>query len=295
MSSAEDKFQALVSALQGFTNSNTSTSNSILGDPSVTASIAAANSVITEATSEWNKLNPKNQGDRLTESLNALGPARVNMVNRTPWVISTTEWLNPPDGSAPKGIVLAANPTDVTWSMALRSSVSKNLGGTVTHVWPNTGRNTYYDEIRLSINMQSTSVIPVLSDNGEWIASPGIANLYGMIRMLDQPRITQSGRANLVSIQYASNLFPSLTLLGQFDPRGLTFTDSSQDPNRVTSWSLEFIVYDSSPRLSNNFGQGFSSREDELIRRFEEMRIKNDPKMSSKPLAQGRQKPINQV
>jgi len=205
-----------------------------------------------------------------------------NGVIRTPWVMSTTEWLTQ---STPKAMIWYANPSDVNWSMPQRSVHTKNLFGTVLHTWPDTERNTFYDEFRLTFNLQSGNIIPVLVQQiqqqtfnippnvsqddrisrsasapvitGRYEPSGGIINFFDFMQLVDAPKLTarsgnQPPRANLVSIQYNSNLFPKLTLLGMFDSNGIRFTDSSATPNQVTSWSADFIVYDTVPRLTDN-------------------------------------------
>lgn len=87
--------------------------------------------------------------------------------------------------------------------------------------------------------------------------SPGLVNFYDFLKLLDAPKLTSSnskapGRSNHVIIKYNSNIFPKLTLIGQFDPEGVKFNDSASDPNQVTSWSATFIVLDSNPRISDN-------------------------------------------
>lgn len=214
--------------------------------------------------------------------------ASTNRVARTPWVMSTTEWLADPN---PKVLIWASNPSDVTWSMPQRSTIAKNLFGTVQHVWPDSGRGTFFDEFRLTLNLQSGSIMPIVLNqdhlsfaSGEsnpsedlfrqfnaaaakpdYKISPGLSNFYDFMQLVDAPKLTQASkgkpaRANLVSIQYSSNIFPQLTLFGMFDPSGIKFTDSSQNPNQVQSWTAEFIVTDTSPRLSNNSGHFLNNK-----------------------------------
>lgn len=178
-----------------------------------------------------------------------------NGVLRSPWVMSTTEWLT---NNPPKALVWTANPSDISWSMPQRSVHSKNLFGTVLHVWPDNFRETFFDELRLTLNLQSSNIMPVSVGRGArgavkgWVASPGLANFYDFMQLVDSPKLTRNGRANLVSIQYSSNLFPKLTLFGMFDSSGIRFTDSANNPNQVTSWSADFVVYDTAPRLSDS-------------------------------------------
>ena len=37
-----------------------------------------------------------------------------------------------------------------------------------------------------------------------------------------------------------------------FTPDGVSWTDSADNPNQVMSWSAQFTVYDSYPKLSQN-------------------------------------------
>jgi len=185
--------------------------------------------------------------------------AAQNGTKRLPWIMSTTEWLleNPP-----KGLAWEANPSDISWSMPQRATHTKTLIGTVLHVWPNVGRNTFFDEFRITLNLQSGNLIPIVIVNGtskKLIPSGGISNFYDFMQLVDAPKLTvgnstQPPRANMVSIQYSSKLFPRITLLGMFDPSGMKFTDTSQD-NQVTGWSIDFVVYDTIPKIATFNGQ----------------------------------------
>lgn len=186
--------------------------------------------------------------------------AAQNGIQRIPWIMSTTEWLleNPP-----KGLAWEANPTDISWSMPQRSVHSKTLLGTVLHVWPNQGRNTFFDEYRITLNLNSGNLMPIHLSNNTFVPSGGLANFYDFMQLVDAPKLTvgsanQPPRANLVSIQYSSNIFPKLTLLGMFDPGGIKFTDTSQD-NQVNGWSIDFIIYDTIPKIATFNGQLKSS------------------------------------
>lgn len=193
--------------------------------------------------------------------------ASQNGVQRTPWIMSTTEWLLPRPPRAPKALLWAANPSDITWTMAQRAVHVKNLYGTVMHVWPDTRRGTFFDEFRLSLNFQSGNIMPVYLGNrgaasetqaSNWQLAPGLVNFYDFMQLVDAPKLTTPingvSRANLVSLQYSSNLFPKLTLLGMFDASGIRFTDTSSTPNQVASWTAEFIVYQTIPSLTDNTG-----------------------------------------
>lgn len=218
----------------------------------------------------------KGRGDATINLINNLRHQQNGVENHEPWIMSTTEWLleNPP-----KGIVWFANPSDVTWSMAQRAVHTKTLIGTVLHVWPNNGRGTFFDEPRLTFNLQSGNLMPVYGDNNQWEASGGIVNFYDFMQLVDAPKLTvgtaqQPPRTNLVSIQYHSNLFPTLTLLGMFDPSGIKFTDSASTPTSVGGWSIDFVVYDTVPKLSTFSGQQSNSK---LLQNWLTARIPHTP------------------
>ena len=198
----------------------------------------------------------KGRGDKPLTATSGSRAAQ-NGVIRKPWIMSTTEWLTQ---NPPKGLAWQVNPGDISWSMPQRSTHTKTLIGTVLHVWPNQSRNTFFDEPRITLNLQSGNLLPVMIRNGkDFEPSGGIANFYDFMQLVDAPKLTvgnakQPPRSNLVSIQYSSNLFPKITLIGMFDPAGIKFNDTSQD-NQVNGWSADFIVYDTIPKLSTFNGQ----------------------------------------
>jgi len=175
---------------------------------------------------------------------------RFSINKRTPWIMSTTEWLKQ---SPPKGIVWAANPSDIAWTLPQRATTSKNMYGTVQHVWPDNFRNTFFDEYRVSITMQTVNLMPLYLESGEVKVSPGIINFYDFLQLFDAPKLTADGRVNQVIIQYTSQIFPKITLMGHFDPStGIRFSESAASPNQAQGWSVDFIVCDSTPRLSSS-------------------------------------------
>lgn len=208
--------------------------------------------------------NTVNKGlDNLVDSNNNPGALdnAVNMVpGRVPWLMSTTEWLE-----QGMGIIWFANPSDISWKLKLRQSTSKNAHSTVTHNWPNDVRGTNFDEYVLSMTLQTGNLMPYSRANptepidSERHMAPGLVNFYDFLKLLDAPKLTGpgpdgkgGGRTNHVIIKYRSNIFPDMTLIGQFDPEGTSFNDTSQDPMNVSSWSVQFIVTDTFPRLSDN-------------------------------------------
>lgn len=169
---------------------------------------------------------------------------------RTPWLISTVELIR-----QNRGIIWQANPSDVSWNMALRETIVKTATGTVTHFWRHPQRQTGFDEYRLTLNLQSGNLLPYTDKpNPNDRASQGLLNFYDFMQIVDAPRLTEQGEINYVVIRYHSSLFPKLTLLGMIDPAGIRFTDSASNPHEVSSWSVDFIVQDTQPRLSISNG-----------------------------------------
>jgi len=196
----------------------------------------------------------------------------LNGTRRNAWVMTTTEWLK-----TSRGMVWEANPSDVTWSMPQRSMHTKNLRGTVLHVWPDQERGTFFDEFRLHMNFQSGSIMPLQSANGP-VPAGGIKNFYDFMLLVDAPKLTSDDPPvpNLVKIYYNSNLFPKLTLIGMFDSNGISFTDSSQDPNQVMGWGADFIVYDTTPKLSANAFAGLQTNQS-MLTLWDKVKIKDQP------------------
>jgi len=80
--------------------------------------------------------------------------------------------------------------------------------------------------------------------------SHGLVNFYDFLNLVDAAKMTSTGEVNYVIIEYKSQIFPSLTLKGLFEPSGVKFVDSAENPAEVGSWTAEFLVYDCFPRLS---------------------------------------------
>lgn len=192
--------------------------------------------------------NAKAQYEQLKAGLESVAtpPQETNKSKRPgAWVFSTAE-----TGSA---FEWACNPSDVSWSMAQRSTHVKNMLGTVLHVWPDSGRKTFYDEYILSMRFQSGNIIPLTDNKGStYSIKPGLDNFYKFLQLVDAPKLTAAGLINLVEINYTSNIFGEITLRGMFDSKGISFTDDSSSPNQINSWTADFIVYDTVPRFSNN-------------------------------------------
>jgi len=94
--------------------------------------------------------------------------------------------------------------------------------------------------------------IPQLEEPEESpIVPPGLLNFYEFLSLVDEQKILPTGDTNFVYLIYNSRMFPNMTLVGLFTPAGLSWTDSSDSPNEVGSWSANFTVYDTFPRLND--------------------------------------------
>jgi hypothetical protein len=70
--------------------------------------------------------------------------------------------------------------------------------------------------------------------------------------LLDQPDMTTTGAPNFINILYASPVFGrrGLWLQGFFTEEGVSWTDSADNPNTITSWGASFMVFNSQPSLA---------------------------------------------
>ncbi len=219
------------------------------------------------------------RGEIGTNAGNLVGEALSNDVNRVrqPWVLTCQKWIQ-----EQTYLVCRVNPKDVSWKMPQRSAVQKTRVGEIVHVWKDRFRGTFYDEPSITINFQSGNIMPIrekplkkaqsqqvgtnIDQFGNEIAifeerksidtsetqprvPPGLSNFYQFLSLVDEQKILDDGTINFVYIMYNSRIFPNLTLAGLFTPEGVSWTDTSQDPNQVDSWSANFTIYDSYPRL----------------------------------------------
>jgi hypothetical protein len=149
-------------------------------------------------------------------------------------------------------LLWSVNPGSVTWNLQQRISEQKNRMGTVQHVWKDNYRNTYFDEPILDISFQSGSIFPVKNVNGVFEISSGLSNFYKFLQLLDEDKIDNYGRANMVHIMYSSSIFPSMTLSGSFTSEGTSWTDTGEDPFNISDWRSRFIVKSTSPKINRD-------------------------------------------
>ena len=164
---------------------------------------------------------------------------------------------------AKKAIKFRVNPSDVSWSMPQRSQEQKTKAGTVLHVWNDNERRTYYDEPVLTLNLQTGNILPVrdIFNPTRPVVPDGLSNFYEFMALVDEVKVLSNGRANLCYIDYKSLIFPAIRLWGFFSPTGISFTDNSNNPATVNSWTASFTVYKTDWAL----GRGIATRNDSII------------------------------
>jgi len=164
------------------------------------------------------------------------------------------------------------NPSECQWKVGTRTTVEKISGGIVHHEWPQTGMNgtngafkgSRYDQPMLSFSFQSGIITPggyndILSGvENPTAPADGLGNFFDFLELLDQPDVTASGAPNYINILYSSPLFGKrgIWLQGFFTEEGVSWTDSAENPNQITSWGATFMVFNSQPSLKmllNNF------------------------------------------
>jgi len=167
------------------------------------------------------------------------------------WEMGCISWQQPKNPEDRKAIKFRVNPSDVSWSMAQRSQEQKTKAGTVLHVWNDRDRKTYFDEPVITLNLQSGNILPVRNILEPLTPSvpEGLCNFYEFMALVDEVKVLDDGRANLVYIDYNSLIFPRIRLWGFFTPNGITFSDNASNPAQVSAWTASFTVYKSLPSL----------------------------------------------
>lgn len=212
-------------------------------------------------------------------------------VPRQPWIFATFDNLvgtnlqnginaqeelqtdNKGSNQNSKQIIWYANPKSVDWVMSQRGTESKTKSGTVLHIWRDRLRRTDYDDPKITMTFQTGSIIPGFSNAlspstlkgvPDQELPPGLNDFYKFLELVDASKI-KNGQANLIHILYRSRIFPSMVLAGFFEPQSVVkFSDSSDNPFQVNSWSATFTIYKTVPRLNswqelaNQFKQEFN-------------------------------------
>jgi len=167
------------------------------------------------------------------------------------------------------GIRLYVNPSEVTWNIKRRGTITKTAAGHVRNTWRNRfryyGRPTYYDELEVSFTFQSGNIMPYAgidmydpnaspAQMAEYLANiqppPGLQNFYEFLSLLDQPQVLGAYENRHIVIHH-SRVFPTIRLEGFFiDSSPVTFTESAENGNEVI-WRATMLVYRTYPMLQS--------------------------------------------
>jgi len=186
-----------------------------------------------------------------TGSGDSRGPYRYN---GTPLII-TTESL------AVQGryILFWSGPSNTQWNFPMRAAQQQTRSGTITHVWRNGSRSTFFDEPTVSFTFQAGNIMPVRigqevlqKSNGNVTSQqavslpPGLLDFYDFFDILNQPKILRDGRPNFVFIAYHSLVYPEIFMRGFFTPEGLSFSEDASNPATL-SWNATFKIRSTEP------------------------------------------------
>ena len=163
------------------------------------------------------------------------------------WIGGTVPRKVPPGNS----VQLAAQKKPVTVLKGAKSKIGRDIQGVI---------NSSATQVSLGQSYPTSAVY-----TQEFMESHGLVNFYDFLNLVDAAKMTDSGEVNYVIIEYKSQIFPNLILKGLFEPSGVKFVDSSENPAEVGSWTAEFLVYDCYPRLTSSALQAISNENLNLI------------------------------
>jgi hypothetical protein len=173
-------------------------------------------------------------------------------------------------------ISMWVNPADISWQIGQRSSKQKTKAGSVLHVWRDRERGTFFDEPVLSITFQTGNIWPIRlppptprenpfatspelqpnpfpspdAPNSDWelIVPPGLDMFYETLALIDEQKSLSDGRPNSVYIMANTKVFPQITLVGFFEPDGVSWTESPDD-GAMINWTANFEVHATQPHF----------------------------------------------
>ena len=182
------------------------------------------------------------------------------------WIGGTVPRKVPPGNS----IQLAAQKKPVTVLKGAKSKIGRDIQGVI---------NSSATQVSLGQSYPTSAVY-----TQEFMESHGLVNFYDFLNLVDAAKMTDSGEVNYVIIEYKSQIFPNLILKGLFEPSGVKFVDSSENPAEVGSWTAEFLVYDCYPRLTSSALQAIKSENSGLINTYRQAKF---PKRSPNKVVDG--------
>lgn len=174
-------------------------------------------------------------------------------------------WMHGGYRQAPRFMYMTFNPSQVSIQQGLRVADSKTKSGTVQYFWEDPQRRTFFDEPKVTFHFQSGNISPFtyLADvqklTGKITAEDlrqqpipsGLADFYDFLTLLDEDRIALDGRPNYCHIAISSNKFRNLSLVGFWDPEGVSIDDTAEEPNQL-NWQCTMTVRSTYPELFNS-------------------------------------------
>ena len=203
---------------------------------------------------------------------------RGRNLNRTAFVMTCESWSQ--EG---RYISFWANPSEISWTIGQRASKQKTKNGSVLHVWRDRERGTFFDEPILGFTFQSGNIWPIrippaggsgsttsptttasselqpnpfpaqeatTATDWELIVPPGLDSFYETLALIDEEKSLDDGRPNSVYIMLNTPEFPQLTLIGFFEPEGVTWS-TSPDTGSVVTWNASFEVHHTQPAIND--------------------------------------------
>ncbi len=203
---------------------------------------------------------------------------------RSPMIVTTRAWMR-----KAKYITLWVNPSEFSWTMARRETVTKTAAGAVRNTWRNRFRNTYYDEPMLNITFQTGNIMPYANLKPEIFGKRSVSrnddfnSATGTLNTRFKNTRTPSTSSELLSVINAPPVPPGLQnfydfielidqplLLGTGENRHVLFYRTQVFPRmRIEgyftpeglsfsetvdnanrlTWTSQFQVYDTSPKI----------------------------------------------
>lgn len=179
-------------------------------------------------------------------------PYEWNRGPRVPFLIYTENTRDDP-------IKFWINPSESSWTISYRTAIEPIQGGVVHHEWYSTGfaeqDSSKIKQTILNLSFQSGNIIPYgymdysfIEDNED--VPPGLANFYDFTELLNEKDNLENGTPNYVNIVYEGPAF-KIHLKGFFSAEGVQWTDSAESPSMINNWGATFVVFKSSPALTD--------------------------------------------
>jgi hypothetical protein len=144
------------------------------------------------------------------------------------------------------------NPSQITWRLPRREAFQPVMAGNIRYSWRRRARDknkgTYYSTFPVEITFQSGNIFthPQGEFGGE--IPPGLDDFYLFLKLLNEPRLMESGQENWHIVVHTSPVFPSIMLKGWFNPEGVGWPESSETGYGI-QWTCSMEVSETIPKL----------------------------------------------